>query len=207
MVEKQRYFIIYKPFGMLSQFSKEGNKPTLGDLAKFPPDVYPVGRLDSDSEGLLLLTNDKQLNHKLLNPKFKHKRTYLAQLEGLITDEALLNLQNGVVLNIDGKQYQTLPALSKRLKDEPLLPERIPPIRYRKNIPTSWLELTLSEGKNRQVRKMTAAVGFPTLRLVRKSIEKIELGTMQPGEVRELSYEQIILLLFEKKSLFTHRKT
>jgi 23S rRNA pseudouridine2457 synthase len=192
------YHIIYKPFGMLSQFSAEGDKRTLAALSDFPKDVYPVGRLDSDSEGLLILTTDKELNHRLLNPKFKHRRTYLAQVEGKVTSEAITDLTNGVAITIDGKIYQTLPAQAMLLPVEPIVPERNPPIRFRKNIPTSWLELTLHEGKNRQVRKMTAAVGFPTLRLIRKSIEGIELGDMQPGDVKELPKEMISRLLFRK---------
>ncbi|MDP4207694.1 MAG: pseudouridine synthase [Bacteroidota bacterium] len=191
-----QYFIIYKPFGMLSQFTAEGDKATLAQLGQFPPDVYPVGRLDADSEGLLILTNDKELNHRLLNPKFRHKRTYLAQVDGAVTPEAIEKLCKGVTITVDGRPYATLPAQAKALTAEPGLPERIPPIRYRKSIPTSWVELTLHEGKNRQVRKMTASVGFPTLRLVRVAIEGIQLGGMQPGEVRELYHEKIYRLLF-----------
>ncbi len=182
-----RYFIIYKPFNTLSQFSKEGTHATFADLNfDFPKDVYPVGRLDADSEGLLILTNDTALNHRLLNPKFKHNRTYWVQVDGQITPEALQALSKGVVISIDGKKHQTLPAQAKLLATEPTLPERNPPIRFRKNIPTSWLSLTLHEGKNRQVRRMTAAVGFPTLRLVRWAIESVLLADMQVGEVREV---------------------
>ncbi|WP_128544190.1 pseudouridine synthase [Larkinella soli] len=186
-----RYFLIYKPYGMLSQFSREGEKPTLADLDfLFPKDVYPVGRLDSDSEGLLLLTNDKRLNHKLLDPRFRHTRTYYAQVEGRLTDEACRLLTEGVAISVDGKSYQTLPARALTL-EEPELPERNPPIRYRAAIPTSWLSLTLHEGKNRQVRKMTAAVGFPTLRLVRWAIENLTAEGMQPGEIREITYWEL----------------
>ncbi|MBI4944762.1 MAG: pseudouridine synthase [Bacteroidetes bacterium] len=182
-----RYFIIYKPYEMLSQFTREGTHKTLANLSySFPKDVYPVGRLDADSEGFLLLTNDKQVNHLLLNPKFKHNRTYLVQVEGVFSEEAKKKLEQGVTISMDGKDYKTLP--SKVILDkEPNLPERNPPIRFRKNIPTSWIEITLQEGKNRQVRKMTASVGFPTLRLVRIGIEKISLGKMMPGEVREIN--------------------
>lgn len=193
-----RYYIIYKPFGMLSQFSVDGDKPTLALLGSFSKDVYPVGRLDSDSEGLLILTNDKELNHRLLNPKFKHQRTYLAQVEGSTTIEAINSLTNGVTITVDGKPYHTLPAKAKILESDPSVPERVPPIRYRKTIPTSWIELTLHEGKNRQVRKMTAAVGFPTLRLIRIAIEGIKLGNLQPGDVLEMSKEQMYQLLFKK---------
>lgn len=193
-----KYYLIYKPFGMLSQFSADGDKPTLAQLFNFPNYVYPVGRLDSDSEGLLILTNDKELNYKLLNPKFEHRRTYLAQVEGLVTIESISMLCNGVSITVDGKIYYTMPAKASMLLNNPTLPERNPPIRYRKNIPTSWIELVLSEGKNRQVRKMTAAVGFPTLRLVRTSIEGIELGTMQPSDVIDIKHDKIYELLFGK---------
>jgi 23S rRNA pseudouridine2457 synthase len=185
-----RYFLIYKPFGMMSQFSREGDKPTLADLPfQFPKDIYPVGRLDADSEGLLLLTNDSFLNNRLLNPKFKHQRTYFVQVEGQISTEAIQQLQTGVTISIDGKQHTTLPAKAQVLVNEPLLPERNPPIRFRQTVPTSWISLTLHEGKNRQVRRMTAAVGFPTLRLVRWAIEDVKLGSMQPAEVVEVEKE------------------
>lgn len=183
------YFITYKPFGVLTQFSGEG--PTLATLGEFPKDVYPVGRLDKDSEGLLLLTDDKSLNHQLLNPRFAHQRTYYVQVEGIPTPEALAQLQAGVTIQVDGKPYRTKPALVKLLDKAPALPDRDPPIRFRAAIPDSWLALTLIEGKNRQVRKMTAAVGFPTLRLVRFSMEKITLDGMGVGEVRELSQEGV----------------
>ncbi len=183
------YFITYKPFGVLTQFSGEG--PTLATLGEFPKEVYPVGRLDKDSEGLLLLTDDKSLNHQLLNPRFAHQRTYYVQVEGIPTPEALAQLQAGVTIQVDGKAYLTKPAVAKLLEDAPILPDRDPPIRYRASIPDRWLALTLIEGKNRQVRKMTAAVGFPTLRLVRYSMEKITLDGMGVGEVRELSQEVV----------------
>ena len=187
---KYRYFLIYKPYGMMSQFSREGDKTTLADLPfDFPKDIYPIGRLDADSEGLLLLTNDTFLNNRLLNPKFKHQRTYFVQVDGQISEEACHKLQTGVTISIDGKPHSTLPAKVQQLVNEPLLPERNPPVRFRQNIPTSWVALTLHEGKNRQVRRMTAAVGFPTLRLVRWSIEDVKLGSLQPSEVREVEKE------------------
>lgn len=190
------YYIIYKPFGMLSQFSKEGDKPTLADLDfDFSSDVYPVGRLDADSEGLLILTNDKQLNHRLLNPKFRHNRTYYVQVEGLLTQEACQILSQGVTISVDGKPYHSLPANARMLVPEPNLPARTPPIRYRASIPTSWLAITLHEGKNRQVRKMTAAVGFPTLRLVRWAIESLTADDMTPGQVRELNRSELMQAL------------
>lgn len=190
-----KYYIIYKPYGMLCQFTTGENKPVLGDLYPFPKDVYAVGRLDADSEGLLLLTNDTSLNHRLLNPKFRHERTYWVQVDGDITPEALANLSKGVIITVDGKPYQTLPLQTHKMEQAPSLPERNPPIRFRKNIPTSWIELTLQEGKNRQVRKMTAAVGFPTLRLVRSAIEGIKMEQMQSGDVKQLSKELIYRLL------------
>lgn len=180
---------------MLSQFSAEGQKAGLGELFPFPKDVYPVGRLDADSEGLLILTNDKKLNHKLLNPDFKHQRTYWAQLEGAVSREALRQLETGVIINLNKKDYRTLPAKASEIPEPPSLPERNPPIRFRKNIPTSWITLCLHEGKNRQVRRMTAAVGFPTLRLVRARIEKLDITGMKAGEVRELKREIIYPLL------------
>jgi 23S rRNA pseudouridine2457 synthase len=153
--------------------------------------VYPVGRLDADSEGLLLLTNDKQLNHRLLNPKFRHNRTYYVQVEGELTNEACQKLTQGVTISVDGKPYHTLPADARPLA-EPDLPARNPPIRYRASIPTSWLAISLHEGKNRQVRKMTAAVGFPTLRLVRWAIENLTAEGMAPRDVRELSGAEVM---------------
>jgi len=197
-----RYFIIYKPFGVLTQFT--GEEPTLASLGVFPREVYPVGRLDKDSEGLLLISDDKVLNHHLLNPRFGHQRTYWAQVEGVPTPEALAQLRSGVSINVDGRDYKTKPALAKILDPAPDLPERNPPIRYRAAIPTTWIELTLIEGKNRQVRKMTAAVGFPTLRLVRFSMEKINIKGMKVGEIVELEeqtvYHQLGLTGFAKTS-------
>lgn len=183
-----RYFIAYKPFGMLTQFSREGERKVLANLNYvFPKDVYPVGRLDADSEGLLVLTNDKSVNEKLLHPSNKHLRTYLVQVEGEVHNEACIQLSSGVEISVDGKKYKTLPAGSVSIVDPPdFLPERNPPVRFRKSIPTSWIRIQLSEGKNRQVRKMTAAVGFPTLRLVRIVMESLELDFFEPGDVVEL---------------------
>lgn len=183
-----RYFIAYKPYGMLTQFSREGERKVLADLNfVFPKDVYPVGRLDADSEGLLVLTNDKSVNEKLLHPSNKHLRTYLVQVEGEVHTEACIQLAKGVEISIDGKKYKTIPAGSVSIVDAPdFLPERNPPVRFRKSIPTSWIRIQLSEGKNRQVRKMTAAVGFPTLRLVRIVMESLELDFFEPGDVVEL---------------------
>lgn len=183
-----RYFVIYKPFGMLSQFSREGDKQVLADLNFiFPKDVYPVGRLDADSEGMLLLTNDKSVNERLLHPSKKHIRSYLVQVEGEFTSEAGERLKKGVEISVDGKKYLTLPAGKiETIQDPAFLPERFPPVRFRKSIPTSWVRMDLIEGKNRQVRKMTAAVGFPTLRLVRVVMESLKLDFFNPGEIKEL---------------------
>lgn len=191
------YYIIYKPFQVLSQFSKEGDKKTLADFFNVEKDVYPVGRLDYDSEGLLILTNDKQLNHRLLNPLFKHKKEYWVQVDGSITDSAIKQLEKGVLINVDGKQYLTKPA-TVGILDNPIVCERNPPIRFRKDIPTSWIRLTITEGKNRQVRKMTAAAGFPTLRLIRNQIENISLNTMMPGEMIPVSKASIYKKLFNE---------
>jgi 23S rRNA pseudouridine2457 synthase len=183
-----QYILFYKPFNVLSQFSAEGDKKTLAHyLPHVAKNIYPVGRLDYDSEGLLLLTDDKALTHQLLDPSFKHKRTYFVQVEGTATNEAITKLQQGVIINIDGKPYTTKRAEAELLTGAPALPDRDPPIRYRKCVPDSWLSLTLTEGRNRQVRRMTAAVGFPTLRLLRYSIGSITIGNMQPGDTRELS--------------------
>lgn len=186
-----RYYLVYKPYGMLSQFSREGDSPTLADLGfGFEKDVYPVGRLDADSEGLLLLTNDNRLKTSLLDPKNRHWRTYYVQVEGDITPEACDVLSKGVAISVNGKEYLTRRARATPI-DAPLLPERIPPVRARKSVPDSWLSLSLTEGKNRQVRRMTAAAGFPTLRLVRVAIGKLQIGRLQPGEVITLGPEEI----------------
>lgn len=179
---------------MLSQFSEvpEGT-PTLKELYDFPSDVYPVGRLDKDSEGLLILTNDKSLNHKLLNPDFEHEREYWVQVEGIPTKEALQQLEKGVMI----QGYKTKAARAYAFDTPPAMPERNPPIRFRKNVPDTWISLSLIEGKNRQVRKMTAAVGYPTLRLVRTRIENIRLGNIQPGEVKEISRDELYKKLFK----------
>jgi len=191
-----RYFIIYKPYQVLTQFSTQDGKLTLADHFSVPKNVYPVGRLDYDSEGLLILTNDTALNHHLLNPQYKHEREYWVQVEGNITSEATDNLQKGVFITIDGKQHKTLPCKASVFIQPPAVNERNPPIRFRKNIPDTWISLTLTEGKNRQVRKMTAKVGCPTLRLIRFRIAKLTLRNMQPGDIKELPKEEIYKALF-----------
>lgn len=185
------FLLVYKPYGVLCQFTDESGRRTLSDLGPFPKDVYPVGRLDSDSEGLLLLTNDGLTKHLLLEPRFGHSRTYLVQVERVPSEGALRTLRSGVV--IEGRR--TKPALVELLADDPGLPEREVPVRYRKNIPTSWLTISLTEGRNRQVRKMTAAVGHPTLRLVRTRIGPLTLSGLQPGEHRLLSGAEVTSLL------------
>src|SRR5678816_482119 len=189
------YYAIYKPFGMLSQFTSEGSHETLKSLFDFPSDVYPVGRLDTDSEGLLVLTNDRKLNHRLLSPEYGHDRVYLIQVEGEITGEACLLLQHGVHITINGKKHLADAVEAKKVDLPEWLPERNPPVRFRKSVPTSWMEIVLREGKNRQVRKMTAAAGFPTLRLVRTRIEKLRLDDMKPRQVKSLSRQEAYTLL------------
>lgn len=184
MYHPLEYYIFYKPYQVLCQFSAEGDKLTLAHFFKnVSKDIYPVGRLDYDSEGLLILTNDKSLNQQLLHPNFAHKKTYWVQVEGIPDNAAIEKLNNGTQININGKLYKTKPAKVMALQDVPIIPERDPPIRYRKNIPTSWLSISISEGKNRQVRKMTASVNLPTLRLIRYSIGKVTIEGMQPGTI------------------------
>ncbi|MEM8523547.1 MAG: pseudouridine synthase [Bacteroidota bacterium] len=185
-----QYFAIYKPFGYLSQFSRElPEHQVLGDLYDFPKDVYSIGRLDRDSEGLLLLTNDKSLNDRLLNPKNKHWRTYWVQVENIPTPEAIQQLCKGVDIRINKRVHRTLPAKAKLFDASPPVLERMPPIRFRANVPTAWLSLQLQEGKNRQVRRMCAKVGFPVLRLIRYSIEDLTTDGLRIGEVRNLEQE------------------
>ncbi len=185
------YCIIYKPFNVLSQFTSQEGKQTLKDFFDVPPDVYPVGRLDYDSEGLLILTNDKTINNKLLNPDHEHIREYWVQADGAVTAEAINQLQNGVTISIDGKKHHTKKCGAAIFKTSPAVPERNPPIRFRANIPATWIKIKLTEGKNRQVRKMTAAVGFPTLRLIRYSIEKCTIEGLQPGDMRMLTQNEL----------------
>lgn len=193
-----RYYIIHKPYGVLSQFTREHpDHRVLGDLSDFPKDVYPVGRLDKDSEGLLIITNDKSLTHQLLAPKFAHTRTYWVQVEGEPTPEAIKQLRSGVDIRIKKQTYKTHPAQVKHISAPPSLPDRDPPVRFRKTVPDSWLSIQLTEGKNRQVRRMCAAVGYPVLRLVRTRIEDLNLQALniKIGEAKELSREKIYPLL------------
>jgi 23S rRNA pseudouridine2457 synthase len=171
-----------KPYGVLCQFTDENGRRTLADFVK-QKDVYAAGRLDQDSEGLLLLTDDGALAHRLTDPRHKQPKTYLVQVDGEIDDTALLALRTGVSL----KDGPTLPAQAQRVEEPDWLWPRDPPVRFRKHLPTSWLSLTLREGRNRQVRRMTAAVGFPTLRLIRVQIGEHSLDGMRLGEARVLS--------------------
>jgi 23S rRNA pseudouridine2457 synthase len=177
-----RTIALYKPYGVLCQFRDESGRPTLAPLVPIA-DIYPAGRLDHDSEGLLLLTDDGRLAHRLTDPRFAHAKTYLVQVERVPEAKALEALRMGVVLG-DGK---TRPAEVELLEAGPPLPDRPVPIRFRKNVPTAWLRLAIKEGRNRQVRRMTAAVGHPTLRLVRSAIGPVTLGDLAPGQWRELT--------------------
>lgn len=179
-----RYILFNKPYGVLSQFS--GAARTLRDYIPVKA-VYPAGRLDHDSEGLLFLTNDGELQHRLSDPKFEHPRTYWAQVERIPNEDALRKLSGG--LEIQG--YRTRPAQVCLMPFEPVLPPRNPPIRFRKNVPTAWIEIVLTEGRNRQVRRMTAAVGHPTLRLVRAAIGEWKLRDLQPGKWRDLNAREL----------------
>jgi len=181
---RHRYILFHKPYGVLSQFS--GAAATLKDYIPVK-DVYPAGRLDRDSEGLLLLTSDGRFQHRLTDPRFEHPRTYWAQVERIPDENALHSLESGVMIG----DYQTRPARVRMLPAEPGFPPRNPPIRYRKNIPTAWIELVLIEGRNRQARRMTAAVGYPTLRLVRVAIGQLKLAGLLPGEWREFTRDEL----------------
>jgi 23S rRNA pseudouridine2457 synthase len=175
-----------KPYGVLPCFTDPAGRPTLADYVTVPG-VYAAGRLDQDSEGLMILTSDGALAHRITDPTHKLPKVYLAQVERTPDDKVMDRLRRGVLLG--GKQ--TRPAEARLLAEEPTLPERPVPIRFRKKVPTAWLELTIHEGMNRQVRRMTAAVGHPTLRLVRISIGSVQLGDLKPGEWRELQRDEI----------------
>ena len=184
--EIPQHFMIFKPYGYLSQFvgERRKRKPLLGELADFPAGIMAIGRLDHDSEGLLLLTTDGKTSHAVRSKSIE--KEYYLQLDGEITEQAILKLCAGVEIGIKGEKYRTLPCQARRLTKAPALPARGRKIRDARHGPTSWLAITITEGKNRQLRKMTAAVGFATLRLVRVRIGDIHLGALQPGEVRPL---------------------
>ncbi|MEL6268637.1 MAG: pseudouridine synthase [Chloroflexota bacterium] len=181
-----KVYRFWKPYDVLTQFTDAEGRPTLADYIDVSG-IYAAGRLDKDSEGLLILTDDGELNARLTQPKYEHPRTYFVQVERIPDEDALKQLSKGVVI----KGKKTRPAKAHLLEEPPKLPERPVPIRYRKNVPTAWLELTLIEGRNRQVRRMTAAIGHPTLRLVRVAIGDITLDQMQPGELVRLSRSQV----------------
>ncbi|MBA3273952.1 MAG: pseudouridine synthase [Chthoniobacterales bacterium] len=184
-------FAFHKPFGVLSQFTPEGSKHrTLADF-DFPQGVYPVGRLDAESEGLLLVGDEPGLNARLLHPDHSHVRVYWAQVERVPDEAALRELERGVVLS--GRR--TLPCRAYLLNPQPEIAPRQPPIRYRKNVMDTWIALELIEGKNHQVRRMTAAVGHPTLRLIRTQIGKLKLGALAAGEKRLFEEHEYALLL------------
>jgi 23S rRNA pseudouridine2457 synthase len=179
-----------KPWGVLSQFTPDGSPNRALAAFRFPKTVYPLGRLDADSEGLLLLSDEPGLNTRLLDPKRRHPRTYWAQVERIPSPEALDQLSRGPI--IQGRKSE--PCLARLIDPKPEPPPRDPPIRFRKNVPTAWLELELIEGKNRQVRRMTAAIGHPTLRLIRVQIRRFPLGELAPGEWRELTAPERALI-------------
>ena len=185
--KNHQHFKIFKPYGFLSQFVPESRKKKhlLGELYNFPDKTMAVGRLDHDSEGLLLLTTDGMMSYKVRSKEIE--KEYYVQVDGIITEQALLQLQNGVEITVNGAKYKTLPCKTLRLKDEPKLPARGRKIRDPKHGPTSWISITLCEGKNRQIRKMTAAVGFATLRLVRVRIGQIHIDGLMAGEVVQLT--------------------
>jgi 23S rRNA pseudouridine2457 synthase len=185
------YTLFYKPYGVLSQFTGQPGQKTLGHFGPFPRDVYPVGRLDADSEGLLLLTNDNELKRRMLDPRHGHPRTYLVQVEREPSLDSLARLREGIV--VDGRR--TRHAQVELLTREPDLPPRSKPIRFRKTVPTAWLRLTLTEGRNRQIRKMTASVGHPTLRIVRTTIGPFSIGGLQVGGFRELTRGEVAKLV------------
>ncbi len=184
-----KVILFNKPYGVMPQFTDPSGRPTLADYIPLEG-VYPAGRLDRDSEGLLVLTDDGTLQHRISHPRYKLPKTYWVQVEGVPDEDALGQLRAGVVLN-DGK---TAPAQA-RLIEEPRLWSRDPPIRYRAAIPTRWIELVISEGRNRQVRRMTAAVGYPTLRLVRRAVGSWTIDGLAPGQWRELDRSEFSELL------------
>jgi 23S rRNA pseudouridine2457 synthase len=181
-----KYIIFHKPFNVLSQFTSEDGARSLSEF-NLPPHIYAAGRLDKDSEGLLLLTDDGPLIEKLLNPKNQKVKTYWALVERLPSEESLQKMRQGLKI----EDYVTLPCEVKILDPQPQVPPRDPPVRIRKSIQDYWLEIKIVEGKNRQVRKMTAAIGHPTLRLMRKKMLNLHLDGLKPGEWKEISRDEI----------------
>ena len=182
-----RYIIFHKPYGVLSQFTPEDGARTLAEF-NLPKDVYAAGRLDKDSEGLLLLTDDGPLIERLLNPRNDKQKTYWVLVERVPSEESLNKMRMGLKI----EDYTTKPAEVKLLDPQPEVPPRDPPVRFRKTVQDVWIEIKISEGKNRQVRKMTAAIGHPTLRLIRMGIGKLTLGNLALGEWKEVSLEEIL---------------
>ncbi|MGB5025414.1 MAG: pseudouridine synthase [Saprospiraceae bacterium] len=195
-MKSYKYYLFNKPFGVMSQFSKEQHdQKSLKDHLNVPVDVYPVGRLDKDSEGLLLLTNDPSVNSKILHPSNKLPKTYWVQIEGKPDKLKLQKLQSGVKIRIDGSLYLVKALTIRILEPDPVVPPRDPPIRFRKTVPDSWIEISIDEGKNRQVRRMLAAIGYPVLRLIRISIAKIQLLDLKPGTSKEILKSELIASL------------
>lgn len=195
----RRYFTVYKPYGVLCQFTPDHEgQITLASLASFPKAVYPVGRLDADSEGLVILTSDNQLKHKILDPKWSIYKTYWCQVEGQPIEQDLRPLEEGILLRIRRNVVKTAPAKVRILDHVPSLPERNPPIRYRSSVKDSWVEIAIMEGKNRQVRRMLASIGFPVLRLVRVGIGGLSLGSREPGDVLEWHHKELDTLVFNR---------
>ena len=187
------YFAIFKPYEVLCQFTPEKESDlTLKNLFDFPPDVYPIGRLDKDSEGLLFLTNDNAWKNWITNPKNKISKTYFCQLEGAITASAIEMLVAGPIITVNGKKYKTQNCKATQIPEPPSIPERSTPIRYRKTVPTSWISISIEEGKNRQVRKMCAAIGFPVLRLIRYSIGNFSLDLLKSKQIKEFKTKPIV---------------
>ncbi|HTP79180.1 MAG TPA: pseudouridine synthase [Bacteroidota bacterium] len=181
------YILFHKPFAVLSQFSGGGTNQTLRDFGPFPAGVYPAGRLDADSEGLLLLTDDREILHRWTDPQFGHSKTYLVQVEGSMTDEAVDRIRAGILIG----NRKTRPAEARIVPVAPSFPARPKPIRFRRNIPTCWIEITLREGMNRQIRRMTASVGHPTLRLIRTRIGFLTIDGLASGEFRPLTPREV----------------
>jgi 23S rRNA pseudouridine2457 synthase len=191
-----KYYVFYKPYNVLNQFTRQHHEHiTLANYLRVDKDVYPIGRLDKDSEGLLILSNDKKLNSHLLSPSKMHKRIYMVQLDNDITDKAIAQVAAGIEIKLDSGMYKTKPCTVKKLHKEPILPERVPAVRFRKDIATSWALIELMEGKNRQVRRMFAAVDFPVLRLVRVQIEDLKIGKLEPGKYHEISQDELFKLI------------
>jgi 23S rRNA pseudouridine2457 synthase len=187
------YFLVYKPYGVISQFTPENEGDmTLAELHDFPADVYPVGRLDKDSEGLMILTNDKTINSKLLDPEHKTAKVYYVLVEGIPTPDFTIKMTQGLEIKVEGKICAVKAKNVEILKMPPDLPERVPPVRLRKSVTDSWIRIELEEGKNRQIRKMCAQLGYPVLRIVRTQIGKCRLKGMLPGDVVQVQKAAIL---------------